>query len=459
MSRKRNTLSPDKVKNLGFNTTQLGKSTNLGVNRANAERNLANYITPVQLQRLRTDVSQWRDGINEAERAYYPFRVKMQRIFIDTILNGHVFSLMERRKDLTLLRKFAITDAKGNPNEELTKYFQQSTWFGDFLSYSLDALFFGYSLISLGDVEDGELKDVSMIPRWFVSPDREEVGSYIYATAGANFKEEPYKPWHVYVKTKSDSGVSPCGYGLLYQIALYEIFLRNTLGFNGDYVELFAMPYRVGKTTKTTEAERAELESALRNMGSAGYAIVDPMDEITFLDASTAGTGYKSYESLEKRCENKVAQIILGHADALTSTPGKLGADQGGEESAIARALEDKQTKDGRFIEPIVNNELIPRLRELGVINVPQGYKFVFLNDGEEEELRERVDKSNLVTAQIAQTMKNAGLQMDAKYFEERTGIKAEAIEAPEAKEEEQNDQDDLRNTQQVKNRLIDLYK
>ena len=62
-------------------------------------RNLTNYIAPVQLQRMRHDVAMWREAVVEAENAWYPHRVRMQRLYIDVILNGHVFSLMERRKD------------------------------------------------------------------------------------------------------------------------------------------------------------------------------------------------------------------------------------------------------------------------------------------------------------------------------------------------------------------------
>jgi hypothetical protein len=56
--------------------------------------------------------------------------------------------------------------------------------------------------------------------------------------------------------------------------------------------------------------------------------------------------------------------------------------------------------------------------------------------------------------------MKNAGLQMDAEYFAERTGIKSEAVEvvaAPASKDK--TNKEDLRNNAQVKNRLIDLYR
>lgn len=451
----------NKVKNFGFNTQSLpGTAANFNYSKKGVTQNLANYISPVQLQRLRTDVSMWRDAIREAEKAYYPFRVKMQRIFIDTILNGHVFSLMERRKDLTLLRDFKICDNKGVESVVLTQELEEQTWFYDFQEYALDALFFGYSLISLGDIADSQIQDASLVPRWFISPDRHQVGSFIYATSGKDWREEPQSDWHVFVNTKSDSGISPSGYGLLYQIALYEIFLRNTLGFNGDFVELYAMPYRVGKTTKTTETERAELENAIRSMGSSGYAIIDPMDDITFLETKLGGTGFQGYDNLEKRCEAKVSKIILGHADAMDSTPGKIGAGQG-EDNPVAVALRDKQVKDARFMLPIINKQLFPKLRNLGLTNIPENYRFRYKNDAEEEAFREREDKSNLGTAQIAKTMKDAGLKMSAEYFEDRTGIPTEEVEEPKpavGDMPEEDEQEVIKSAKNIQNRIKNLY-
>lgn len=418
-------------------------------------RNLTNYIAPVQLQRLRHDVAMWREAVTEAENAWYPHRVKMQRMYIDTILNGHVFSLMERRKDLTMLRDYEMVDAAGVESEALKDIFNNE-WFDLFMGYSLDAMFFGYSLISLGDIENETFKDLSLIRRWNVSPDRENVAHFIYSLSGAKFAEEPYKDWHIWVKTPSENGVGTCGYGLFYKIALYEIFLRNTLGYNGDFVELFAMPYRVGKTTKTEEAERAELASAIQNMGSAGWAIVDPMDEIEFLENGMAGTGYTAYESLETRCQKVVSKIVLGHSDAVDSVPGKLGAGQG-DDNPIAKALRDKQVKDGKFIERLINGQLLPKMRTLG-FKIPEGIRFRFKNDEEKEAFRERQDASNKVTAEIAQTMKNAGLKMDAAYFEERTGIKATEVEETEPIEPEEAEEE-KQQVQRVKSQLNNLYR
>lgn len=430
------------IMNFGFNTSTsgigAGKSSNYGYLKNDPSavaHNLLNYLTPVQLSRLRVDIAGWRDGIVEAERAYYPFRVRQQRIFIDTVLNAFVAGLIERRKGLTLLRSYDMVDSKGQPSETLTQAMEAQLWLPQFHTYAWEALAYGYSLIAMGDIEDNVYKQVSLIPRWFISPDRHEVSSYIYGTSGIDFREGEVADWHIYCSTPSDNGVSPTGYGFLYSVALYEIYLRNTLGYNADFVELFAMPYRVGKTTKTTEAERAKLEEAVRNMGSAGYAITDPEDEITFLESKLGGEGYKGYGDFEKRCQDMIATLILGHADAVSSVPGKLGGTQkqGGATSPAEQALADKQTQDGKYLEKITNTELLPRMRKQGLTDIagPEGFMFKYRNDDEDEAFRAKEDASNLQTAQIAQTMSAAGLQMDPAYFQERTGIPTTAKPLP----------------------------
>lgn len=414
----------------------------------NPERNLRSYITPVQLQRIRHDIQLWREAIQEAEQAWYPHRVRMQRMFIDTVLNGHVSACMNRRKNLTLLKDFKLCNEAGEEDENWTKILKKN-WFSLYCNYVLDAQFYGYSLISLGDLINDEFPKLTTIRRFNVSPDRLNVTSYVYALSGAPFMEDPYRVWNIWVPTSTDIGVSLCGYGLLYKVAMYEIICRNVLGFNMDATELYGMPIRKGKTMKTNEDERAMFENALAQMGSAGYILLDSMDELDFVESNTGTTGYMIYDNLEQRCEKKISKIILGHADALDSTPGKLGATEG-HDSPTAMALRDIQAIDTRFLENNVNTELLPRLRELGIA-IPDDLCFQLKNDEEREYMRTREDASNKVTAEIAQTMKNAGLQMDAKYFEERTGIPTEAVPVSEPTIGGVN--------ARIKNRLDTIYK
>ena len=390
-------------------------------NDQSPEKNLRSYITPVQLQRIRQDVLSWREAIAESEQAWYPHRVKMQRMFLDTVLNGHVSACMSRRKNLTLLKDFKLCNSETmEEDEQWTKVLKKS-WFTLYCNYVLDAQFFGYSLVSLGDLVNDEFPNLTTIRRFNVSPDRMNVTSYVYSLSGAPFAEDPYRLWNVFQSTPTEVGISLCGYGLLYKVAMYEIICRNVLGFNTDAAEMYGMPIRKGKTMKNNEDERAAFERALAQMGSAGYILMDTMDELELVESSQSGSGFKVYESLEARCEKKISKLLLGHADALDSTAGKLGGGQG-EESPTTQALEEVQAIDSRMLENNINTELLPRLREMG-ISIPDNLCFQIKNDQERAEQRLREDTSNQVTATIAQTMKNAGLQMDAAYFEERTGI------------------------------------
>lgn len=386
----------------------------------NSERNLRNYISLVQLQRLRHDVAMWRECIQEAELAYFPHRVKMQRMYLDTVFNGHTYACIKRRKQLTMLREWEFKNKEGVESEQNEKLLNKK-WFSDLIEYILDARFLGYSLIALGDITDGNFNDLSIVRRANVSPDRLVVNHLIYALDGASFMEEPYSDWCIYVPTPSDNGISKCGYGLLYQVALYEIICRNLLGANADAAELYGMPVRVGTTTKTDEQERSEYASALSNMASSGWILKDQMDELELLESKGNGQGFKIYADLEQRCEKKISKIILGHADVLDSVPGKLGAGDG-DNSPVAQALRDTQTEDGAFVEDVINNTVIPKLIKLG-FKLDVNYKFCFSNNEENEWEEKKEREKNKFIADIALTMKNAGLEMDAKYFEEQTRI------------------------------------
>lgn len=433
---------PGRAKNYFFPTDGQGTLYKKPVTSKDVQRNLTNYISPVQFARIRQDILLWREAIKESEMPYYPQRVKMQRLFQDTIINPQVLSVMERRKDLTLLRDFKIATKDGTESEELKAIFRNynytpaniennnACWFDDFMEYVLDALFFGYSLVTLGDVVNDSFPDLSTIRRQNVSPDRLNVTSFVYSLSGADFTKDPYVDWHVYVPTRSTLGVSQCGYGLLYPMAMLEIYLRNNIAFNADYTELYGQPLRMGKTTKTEEDERAAFARDLQNMGSSPWILLDEgQDTVELVESNSKGTGYNSYDNLEGRLVKQLSKLVLGHADALDSTPGKLGAGSG-DNNPVTIALSDKQSKDGIFVQNIINGQLIPRMRKLG-FKIPLDYSFQFKDDDEKQQQRVKEDDSNLKTATLFKTISDAGGKPDWKYFETRTGIPVEETPPP----------------------------
>ena len=395
-------------------------------------KNLQNYVFPSTMNRIRQDLAGWMNAVRLAEEAFLPFRWNMQEMYEMTVLNEHVAACMERRKDLTLLREFEIQDESGVKDAKWTEYFQKKWFTENTLNYILDALYYGYNLISIGDIVDGVPINPTIVQRRFVSPDRYVVSSFQGMPTGKSFLDPEYEPWHIFVKTLSTNGISNCGYGLLYNIAKTEIYLRNNLAFNTDFIQMFAQPYRVLKTSKTEGPERDAAEAALQQMGNAGYLITDMMDELSFMTDGAGGNGYKSYNDFEHRAEVKISKYILGHADAIDSVPGKIGSSQlitqgsatadSSAATPIARALRDKQSKDGAFVEPVVNEEVMPKLRKLGV-PIPRGLKFVFLNDAEKREIQNEKNTTNQAFATLAMTLSQAGKQIDNKFIEETMGF------------------------------------
>lgn len=432
----------DKIKNFWFTAKPSDFKQNAGAQYINR------YIAPVQFYRIKQDIQEWRDAITEMENPILPYRVKVQRIFADTELNGHVTACMTKRKNLILLKDYALY--RGEEIDEKATELIKKKYFLDIMNYTIDADFFGYSLIQLGDLDGDELKDVTLIKRENTSPDRLTVAPVTYSPSGSVMfmdkenKDEngqSFYDWSIYISTNSVTAQSKCGYGLLYKIAYYEIFLRNLMGYNSDYAEVYGQPLRHAKSPLTEGEEYDKLETALRDMASNPSIITDMQTEINFTSAPAGAGGHEVYSNLEERLEKKISKILLGHADALDSTAGKLGSND-----EVSDSLRDIEKIQVREFEHRANTIIIPKLQNLG-IKIPLGLTFKFKNDKEKIEEQENKDKSNLIVAQIAQTMKTAGLKMDAAYFEERTGIKAtESLEEP------------IAPTNSIKNSLTELY-
>ena len=408
------------------------------------------YIMPLQLDRVATDVKGWRDAIGSAENALYPTRYNMQKMFADTILEGHTFSCMRKMKRKTLLKDFVIKDAKGNIDEEATALIKNKRWFKNMIGWILDAQFYGYSFIQLGDMispRKGEYNFPQMtnIRRWNVEPDRQNLVSIPLQKTGVNFlypsvkgeqDGESYYDHSIYIDTPTDIGHSICGYGLLYNVAIYAILLRNNLGDNADYNEKFGTPYRQASLPAGFDKATQDIvDAAMQNLGAMGYGIFPDSVAIKFHESNT-GAGFQTFDNLEQRLEKMITKIILGHPSAMDEPPGKLGGGQGANKnpdedaSPAGAAMVEAEKDQDDFVLDVLNSNVINKLRTLGM-PFPKDKVFAVTNDKEEFAARKKKDEADLVTATIAQTMKNAGLKMPSDYFKEVTGIEAEKIAEP----------------------------
>ncbi len=412
-----------KFKNASVLTLQHGGSTDI---RTNLNMSLA----PVDKPRFIQDAMLWRNAIREAERAILPQRYLMQLQYMDTILDTHIKSTINRREGLQFERisKAVVCDENGDVNQEWTEFFQKP-WFRTFIKYVLEAKWYGYSLISMGDIVDGQFKNgeggIVMIPRAHISPDRLCVQTVPLATTGPQFLEEPWLSSHIWISTPDQHGLAACGYGLLYEITLLAIALRNNLEYNQQFLEIFGMPFRWISTDRTDNANLNRLEAGMEMMGSLGYMIVGKDEEIHFEDTSK-GAGFKGYGDLEMRLEKKISKAVLGHSDAIDSA-GKTPQNASGQSSTgmgsspQAQALNDIQAEDGDFLTEIINTKLFDFCRRNG-INIPKNLSYKFTNDNEEKELAKWQNEQNVEISLMVQQLANGNIQVDPSTLEKIMG-------------------------------------
>ena len=102
-------------------------------------------IAQIIFSRATQDIKKWRDAVVEAEAGIEIMRqrVKMQQIFMDTLLNGHAFGCYEVRKQNVLKKQFDLIDANGNINEKATELIRKD-WFFKTVDAKMDSIFYGH---------------------------------------------------------------------------------------------------------------------------------------------------------------------------------------------------------------------------------------------------------------------------------------------------------------------------
>jgi hypothetical protein len=430
-------------------------------NKGSFPKNLNRNFAPVQFQRVSHDVGMWRATLAEAENPLRPNRVAMQRMYMDTILNGTSYAMWNFRKQNTLVRDFAIYELKNGKKEYssvLSQQFMAQTWLHTYCDLMLDALGYGYSLIQLGDLVNDTFPNIRNTPREHIRPDGmylngEQTGailtSLVYAYDGVHLESgekgflvaDETDPlislFNHYVTTPSQTGYGLCGLGEFFMVAFCEIHLRHLIEWNMDSAQLFGQPIRVGKTSQTGN-ERAEFERSLMDMGSSAAIIIDEAyQKLELVSPPQGGTQWKSYGQSIEYFEGVISQILLGHKDALRTAPDKLGGNQSANKDGfninfIQQAFNLKQTSDADFLRNTLNQQTIPKIRAIGqkfgsklLKNlVPQGFFIEQRNDLEDAEIERRVNSQTLQATQWAKAAHDAGMEVDIEQFSRHTGFK-----------------------------------
>lgn len=359
-----------------------------------------------QQYRQREDIGRWRQALNEAEDIDFPRRYSLYRIYNEITLDAHLSSLIQTRKLKVLGKEFYLLNSKGKIDEQKTKLIKKK-WFNDFLGYAIESIFYGYSLVNFGDIEDYDFKGIKLVYRHHVMPEKHYILESPYDFDGKDYTNPPISNWVIGIGDERDLG-------LLAKACPPALFKKNVVGAWSEFAEMFGMPYRIGKTNVRDDATRKEMVTNLSKLGSAGWAVIDNEDDIEF-KVNGQSDAYEVYKALIEHCNKELSKLILGAT--MISDDGSSRS-----QSEVHERVSDAYTKaDLKFCKYVVDGQLIPFLNMHGF--GLEGYTLGYANE-EEEQIEERYkNERNKLILDAVKVATDSGLTVSPEWVQQATQI------------------------------------
>lgn len=300
-------------------------------------------------------INTFEENVKLAEDLLIPDRKFLLGHYDEFVKDGHVSATIGQRKNKVLAEPFAIYDDNGNVIDDQTDLLLRP-WFEKFLSYSLDEVFFGHSLIELlFDKGSNMVHDCAIIPRDHVRP---EYGHLLPdATNFDNHWEYRKNPL---LKNKLIEVIRDARFlGSLLTVGKYVIYKKYAHTDWSRHSERYGSPMMVAFTNTIDKESLDQKEEFLRDFGHNGYALLNEGDKVELLESAKTDP-FKIYLEQLNYCNSEISKALLGQT-GTTDEKSFVGSAEVHE-----RVLDDFLVADMRRIKYVVNDRLIPSLQYFG---------------------------------------------------------------------------------------------
>lgn len=283
----------------------------------------------------------------------YPRRGLLIDIFEDILGDAFIFGRAETRKLRVSNKSVSLTNAKGEIDEEKSKFFQKK-WFNDFVKYTIESIYFGYTLI-YPDVldENGHIKEITKVFRDHIVPEKRIILENRGDMQGQSFDELPLSKWVVWVNHKQFLG-------LLDKAALLWIFKKHSWQNWDEFEEMFGIPMRTAKVASTDPRVKREVDKWLKDLGSAGWARFPEGVDIDIKESQSRDS-FNVFNEKRKACNEELATLFDGHSETAKDTGSRAKA------GSIIESTQDLITQDDETLTlSVINDQLLPLMRYLG---------------------------------------------------------------------------------------------
>lgn len=367
------------------------------------------------------DIGSWRNALRSAD---YDRRTPLYDLYEDLMLDAVLSAAIDKRV-------MAITNAEltfqrdGKSVDEIDDLIDTPA-FEDMLREIMLSKFWGITLLEF-DFTDGF--QTFSIPRKHIRPWSKQIAIHQSDPDGISYEGDDF-----FLQIGSTKDL-----GLILKAAPYAIYKRGGFGDWAQFVELFGMPFRLGKYNPYDDNTRQLLEQALDKAGSAAYMTIPNDSDVAITENKTNSNG-ELYNRLRSACNEEILITVLGQT--MTTLDGSSRS-----QSETHAEVEDEMNKsDRRFVQRILNRNVLPLLQARGY-PVTGGW-FHFVDKGKPMTLAERLS----IDERLAQMV-----DIEEDYFYETYGVPKPKKKAPEPDddnddESDPDDQDELSDKEEDSN-------
>lgn len=330
---------------------------------------VSKFIQYNDLFAYKQDIKDWVDSRLLAITTHVPDWTNYIRVLEDIVVDAHISSIITTIKNKVKLKEWAICNADGTENEEVTELLDKE-WFYKFMDYVIESIFYPYSLVFLGDMKNWNL-DISMIPREYVTPQYEMIKKTLYVSndspsAGWKYTDPKLAPYYIFVPSDRQLG-------LLDVAASHALGKKHMLIYWWRYAEKFGIPFAKGHTDINDDLRRGNMETMLDQMGNSPWGVFDNDDDVTF-ESPKDVDAYQVFKEQLLYSNNEISKAFAG-AIGIFDEKSFVGSAEVGE-----RIFDDYIQSYCVKVTNNSNNELIPRLINTYKFPIPQGAYFKFIN-------------------------------------------------------------------------------
>jgi SPP1 gp7 family putative phage head morphogenesis protein len=392
----------------------------------------------LRLDRGRKSIQEFISAWQAAENTISPRRQKLIDLYEMVLLDNHLSGIIENRKHKVLGETFLLVDKNGNQSDKVNLL--RKSWFDKFVEYTLDAIYFGYSLIELKNFDEtGYVTEVALVERRNIIPEKRQVLINSYDNKGEPIDNPAYQDYYIFINN---------GLGLLLKASPMVIYKRFSMGSHASFNERFGLPNLIVKTDRD-DAEKRLIEEQMLKVGTDGIGVISKDDEVDYLQPATGADSSKTFENLIERVNSELSKLILGHTKNADDEA-KSGQQTYINKDAINKTpSEERVESDMTYVQNIVNEYLIPRLIRLGY--PLEGLRFVY-----NYLLNQKISENQkTITPEMLKVVLEH-YDLPEEYFEKNFGL--QVIKKQKQENIPVNALKDYQNLHSVHHELRDLY-